>query len=112
MWNKRARTSRPTAMAVRAPKIDGGDGAGDLHDGHAEHPVPMRRMYAVSPWTTPLSMMSALRLGRYSEAIVPTSCRTTTTQIHRRVRPEVVAEQPDEHQRTPDPSTGAGWRAG
>ena len=44
---------------------------------------PIRMMYPVSPVTTPLSMMSALRLGRYRDAIEPMSCRTMTIQIHR-----------------------------
>ncbi len=44
---------------------------------------PTRTMYSVSPVTTPLSMMSALRLGRYSEAMVATSCRATTISSQR-----------------------------
>ena len=39
---------------------------------------PIRMMYPVSPRTTPLSMMSALRLGKSSDAMVATSCRATT----------------------------------
>ena len=40
--------------------------------------APVCQMYAVSPWMTPLSMMSALSVGRYSDRIVWIVWNTTT----------------------------------
>src|SRR3954453_12512867 len=66
-------------MAVRAPTYT----APALHRICSSETIsitpPVRMMNAVSPCVTPSSMMSALRLGRYSAAIVPMNCSTTTT---------------------------------
>ena len=40
--------------------------------------IPVDQMYAVSPLATPLSMMSALRRGRYSDAIAEMNWNTST----------------------------------
>jgi hypothetical protein len=67
-------------MAVRAPN----------HTAPTEHTIcssvtasiqpPVDMMYPVSPRAIPLSMMSALSRGRYSEAMVLTSCSPPTAR--------------------------------
>ena len=51
----------------------------------------------MSPVATPLSMMSALRLGRYSEAIVPKSCSSDHRGEGALVRLQVDPQQGDQH---------------
>ena len=43
---------------------------------------PVRQMKSVSPVTTPVSMICALRLGRYKVAIVVASWKNSTATIH------------------------------
>ena len=43
---------------------------------------PVRQMKSVSPLTTPVSMIWALRLGRYSVAMVVASWKNSTAAIH------------------------------
>jgi len=60
-----ARVSRPNAIAVRAPKYTAVIEQTIWTTVTASIMAPVRTMYSVSPVATPLSMMSALRLGRY-----------------------------------------------
>ncbi len=79
--NTDERRSRPKAMAVRAPKYTAVTEPATWSSETPSITAPRRRMYPVSPWTTPLSMMSALSIGRYSEAMVAASCNPTIRAI-------------------------------
>ena len=73
--------SRPVASAAREPKY----WAMMVHTIWAivmtSMTAPTRRMYDVSPFATPLSMMSAFSVGRYNMATVAMSCSITTASM-------------------------------
>ena len=72
------RTSRPKPIAAFAPKYTAVAAQTTCTSVISSISAPVDQMYAVSPVTTPLSMMSALRLGRYSAANVCAVCRINT----------------------------------
>ena len=63
-WNRSRRTSRPKAIAVRAPNQTATTAQAICTSEIASMIPPSRMISSVSPCATPLSMMSALRLGR------------------------------------------------
>ena len=77
-WKTAARTSAPTPVAVRAPWCTAAIEQATCTRLISSISPPSRRIRPVSPVAMPRSMISAFRLGRYSEAMVPTSCSTTT----------------------------------
>ena len=78
------RTSRPIAIAAFAPKYTAAMAQAICSRVTSSITPPMRRMYSVSPFATPWSMMSAFRVGRYSEAMDCASWKTTTASSSRR----------------------------
>ena len=62
--NTAARTSRPSAIATRAPTKTAAIAQTTWSSVTASIQPPTRRMVSVSPWVTPSSMRSAFRLGR------------------------------------------------
>ncbi len=73
-----ARRSRPTPMAAFAPKYTAVTAQAIWTRVMTSIRVPTRRMYPVSPFATPSSMMSAFRVGRYRDAMDCASWKTTT----------------------------------
>ena len=63
-WKIAARTSRPKLIAVRAENQTAVTEQPICSSATASIIAPVCRMYDVSPVATPLSMMSAFRLGR------------------------------------------------
>ena len=96
-WKTAARTSAPKPVAVRAPWCTAAIEQATCTRLISSITPPSRRISPVSPVAMPRSMISAFRLGRYSEAIVPTSCSTTTASQRRSVGPQVGAQQAGEH---------------
>ena len=72
------RRSRPRAIAAFAPKYTAAMAQRICTRVIPSMTMPTRRMYSVSPTATPWSMMSALRVGRKSEAIDCASWKRTT----------------------------------
>ncbi len=75
------RTSRPKPIATRAPTYTAATEVTPRTAVTTSISAPTRRMWSVSPVTTPLSMMSALRSGRYRLPIAPMSSSTSATAI-------------------------------
>ena len=74
------RTSRPTPIDARDAKYTLTMARTPRTSVTASMTVPIRQMYSVSPFATPLLMMSAFRLGRYRFAIDWMNTRTVTTR--------------------------------
>ena len=70
-----ARRSRPNPIAVRAANHTRSSEASPGSSAAANITPRRRQMSQMSPATTPLSMISALRLGRNSIATVAQNCR-------------------------------------
>ena len=77
-WKTDARTSAPKPVAVREPWCTAATEQATCTRLISSITPPSRMISPVSPAAMPRSMISAFRLGRYSEAIVPISCSTTT----------------------------------
>ena len=63
-WKSAARRSRPKPIATRAPKYTAATAKTTWTSANRSIRAPRDRMKAVSPVSTPLSMMSALRAGQ------------------------------------------------
>ena len=73
-----ARTSAPTLIDTRDARYTPTAAMTPMASAIPSITAPVRQMYAVSPRTTPLLMMSALRLGRYR---LPAACAASSTTM-------------------------------
>ena len=83
-WNSASRRSRPKLIATLPPKYTAATAKVIWITENASISAPVVRMYAVSPGSTPLSMMSALSAGRVSEADTAMTCSPTMSRSRRR----------------------------
>jgi len=72
------RRSRPTRMAILAPKYTAPMAQTAWTNVTTSMKPPRRQIVGMSPLATPSSMMSALMVGRYSEADACTACSAIT----------------------------------
>ncbi len=77
-WKMPPRTSRPKPMAAFEPKYTAATAKTTCTRVAPSMTIPTCSTYPVSPFATPLSMMSAVSRGRYSDAIDCANWNTTT----------------------------------